>query len=125
MCSYTIESYNSSEGIFGEISEMDVENLAKSLKCRKAPGYDGIMNAHLTFGGHNLLRGIAKLFQLIVECIPKLFNVGIIIPVPKGDKNRTRQDNYHGISVISLMTCFAKLFEKWMLSKIVRTPGKR
>ena len=41
--------------------------------------------------------------------------MGIIIPIPKWDKDRTRQDNYRGIS---LMTGFAKLFEKWMSSKL-------
>ena len=40
--------------------------------------------------------------------------MGIIIPIPKGDDDRTRQDNHCGIS---LMTGFAKLFEKWLLSK--------
>ena len=41
--------------------------------------------------------------------------MGIIIPIPKGDDDRTRQDNHCGIS---LMTGFAKLFEKWLLSKL-------
>ena len=38
-------------------------------------------------------RCITKLFQLVVkfEYIPKLFKVGIIIPIPKGDEDRTRQ----------------------------------
>ena len=66
-------------------------------------------------------RCITKLFQLLVkfEYIPKLFKVGIIIPIPKGDEDRTRQGNYCGIS---LMTGFAKLFEKWLLSKLEPWP---
>ena len=41
-----------------------------------------------------------KLFSIIVkyECIPKMFKIGVIIPIPKGDKDKTRQDNYSNLN---------------------------
>ena len=111
------ESYRSNESLLEQVSEKEIDILVAALKSKKAPGYDGITNEHVKYGGYNLRRCITKLFSMIVkyEYVPKLFKTGIIVPIPKGDKNRTKQDNYRGIT---LLPVFAKLFEKWIMLRL-------
>ena len=60
---------------------------------------------------------IVKLFNLFVkfEYIPDNFKLGIIVPVPKGNKPLTNQDNYRGIT---LQPVFCKIFEKCIMARL-------
>jgi len=113
----TIGSYNNDEHLLLNITEGEIETIVTKLANRKAPGYDGVTNEHIKYGSSKLITYLTKLFSLIVkyEYIPSLFKVGIIVPIPKGDKDRTRQDSYRGIT---LMSVIAKIFEKWVLYRI-------
>lgn len=111
------ESYESNENLLSHVSQKEIDIIIKNLKCKKSPGHDRITNEHLKYGGDVLCQCIVKLFQLIAkyEYIPQNFKKGVIIPIPKGDKNRTIQDNYRGITLIPAL---AKLFEKWIMLKV-------
>ena len=93
------ESYGTNENLIHDVTAEELNKIIKVLKCEKSP------------------KCLAKLFSWIVKyvCIPEAFKVGIIIPIPKGDKNRTKQDNYRGITLIPDI---AQLFEKWIMSRI-------
>ena len=52
--------------------------------------------------------------MLKFEVIPDHFKKGVIVPIPKGTKNRSDHDNYRGITLTS---CFSKIFEKLLLKR--------
>ncbi len=60
---------------------------------------------------------IKYLFTLVVkyESLPSCFKIGIIVSIPKGDKDRCKQNNYRGIT---LMPAIAKLFEKIIMNRV-------
>ena len=75
---------------------------------------------HVKYGGKRLIKCLKRLFSLILlhEYIPLHFKQGIIVPVPKGNKNKSLQDNYRGITLISVLAkvfekCFMKRLESW------------
>ena len=90
--------------------------MCKSLKCGKAPGWDRITPEHVKYGGDLLMRCLTSLFNIIIvtEVVPTHFKKGVIIPIPKGTKDRCKQDNYRGITLSSV---FAKVFEKVILER--------
>ena len=111
------ESYESSENIISDISVTEVEEIICRLKDSKAPGADCITNEHVKYGGKLLAVYITRLFEMIIrfEYVPRMFKIGIIIPIPKGDKNRWYMDNYRGITLTSIL---AKMFEKFIVGRI-------
>jgi len=113
----SIESYKTDENILADIKYDEIEKIVCRLADRKAPGFDGITNEHIRHGGTKLIECLTNLFEMIVryECVPKMFKIGIIIPIPKNEKDRTIQDNYRGITLMPVM---AKLLEKWMMNRI-------
>ena len=116
--SMELESLMSDENLlYPNITEDEFNVILKSLKNGKAPGWDCITAEHIKYGGNRLHKCICLLFKLIIkyECIPVYFKLGIIVPIPKGTKCLTNQDNYRGITLIPV---FAKLFEKWIMSRV-------
>ena len=68
---------------------------------KKAPGWDTVTAEHIKFGGAKLVTCITLLCNIITknEYIPHYFKLGIIVPIPKGNKNRLLQDNHRGITL--------------------------
>lgn len=88
-----------------------------SLKRKKAPGPDGVLNEHVLYGGQPLLQLLLILFNMIIdhESVPKRWKESIIIPLYKGTgKCKTEPKSYRPISLIP---CFSKLFEKIILNR--------
>jgi hypothetical protein len=50
-----------------------------------------------------------------IEHIPTQLKCGVIVPIPKGDKDRSLQDNYRGITLLPILS---RLYEKVLLGKI-------
>ena len=96
----------------------DIENICSTLKTKKAPGYDGIAAEHFKFAGPKCMEIVAKIFNSIcvIERAPIQFKRGVLIPIPKGDKDRSLQDNHRGITLLQTMR---KMFEKGLLKKNV------
>jgi hypothetical protein len=99
------------------ITHDEVNELCKALKRKKAPGWDGITSEHIQHGGNYLVKCLTWLFNRITEneYIPSYFKKGIIIPIPKGTKDRSCQDNYRGITLIPVI---AKMYEKCIMNRV-------
>ena len=109
--------FNDDECMKSPITVNEVRNICNSLKCKKAPGWDGVTSEQLHYGGENLLKCLTWLFNKITlyEFIPCHFKRGIIIPIPKGNKDKQFQDNYRGITLIPVL---AKLYEKCIMKRL-------
>ena len=73
---------------------------------------------HLTYGGELLKLHLTALFNAIVSeaYIPKAFQLGMVIPIPKGhNKDLSVPINHRGITILSNIS---KVFEKLLLLKI-------
>ena len=106
------ESHSCIDIILGtDIDKYEVNRVINELKMKKAPGFDQITSEHIKYGGERLVTCLTKLFNIINqhEYIPTDFKIGIIIPIPKGSKNRLYQDNHRGIT---LLPTIAKMYEK-------------
>ena len=107
------------------LTEETVGLLAHAMKKNKAAGIDGIQPEHLKYAGPICLKALTILFNSITrtQFIPPQFKIGVIIPIPKGDKDKALQNNYRGITLQPLIS---KLYEKSILQKLrswVRSEG--
>ncbi len=52
-----------------------------------------------------------RIFKILVriEYVPMHFRIGLLVPIPKGTKDKCKQDNYRGLTLISVL---GKIFEK-------------
>ena len=100
-----------------QISVNEVKQVIKGLKTKKAPGIDNIQAECYKYGGKCFIECITKLFNLLcnVEYVPSQFKKGVIIPIPKGDKDKSLKDNYRGITLLPVMS---KIFEKCIIVRI-------
>ena len=107
-------SYDNDDNILSdEFAEDEIAQACKILKSGKAPGWDKITSEHIKYGGQRLV-----IFFVITinEYIPLHFKRGLIVAIPKGDKNQLYQDNYRGITLISVI---AKLYEKCTMHRVM------
>ena len=97
----------------------DVIAICKDLKCKKAPGYDCIVAEHYKYAGPECIKVITHIFNGICESehIPYQFKRGVVVPIPKGDKDKSSQDNHRGITLLQTMR---KIFEKGLLKKKIK-----
>ena len=96
------------------ITEEEVTQAIKNLKCGKASGTDGILAEMLKASATNSTLFLVRLFNCIFESgiYPEEWSKGIIIPLyKKGNPNVT--DNYRGISLISIVCkCYTSILNK-------------
>ena len=87
-----------------------------SWNCRKVPGWDKITAEHLTYCGPIATAAITWLINSItgIEKFPRYFKKGLIVPIPKSNKDCTIRDNNRGITVLPI---FYKLFENVLLER--------
>lgn len=99
------------------VTDEELNRVIKSLKKRKSPGIDDILNEHVIYGGPSLSNALVTLLNTILRCenIPKQWKTGIIIPLYKG-RGKSKSDPY-SYRPITLLTCFNKLFEKVILDR--------
>ncbi|MCG7875093.1 MAG: reverse transcriptase family protein [Candidatus Thiodiazotropha endolucinida] len=90
------------------ITEAEVQNVIRSLKRGKSPGFDGILNDFFLDTTTFISPYLVKIYNKIFDSgtYPESWCKGLIVPIhKKGDKNDT--NNYRGIMLISTI---AKLF---------------
>ena len=92
----------------------------KSLKLNKAPGWDNVTAEDIIHGGEKLWKYLLRLYNSMsaTEYIPKHFRTGLLVPIPKGTKDKTNQDNHRGITLLVVMAtfdekCFTARFLRW------------
>ena len=100
-----------------QFTEDEVGKFLKKMKVRKAPGYDGIQAEHIKYGGQSCLLALTKIYNSITytEHVPMQFKIGIMLPIPKGDKDKYIQDNNRGITLLSSI---AKLYESAYVGRL-------
>jgi hypothetical protein len=94
-----------------------VELAMKKINNGKAPDGHGIQTEHIRKAGVAILKPLAHLFNLIMlnRRVPDEFKKGVVIPIPKKDKNQLIQENYRGIT----LTCtIGKVFENVLLGRM-------
>ena len=100
------------------IDVTDIEKVFKTLKNKKAIGFDNIANEHLKYGGNCLKWHMMNLFNLVSTnyYTPKSWKSSLIVPLFKaGSKCKDNPNSYRGIS---LAPCIGKVFDKIIESKL-------
>ena len=100
----------------GPVSYKEVYNLISKLKNRKAPGLDQVTSEHIKYSGKMMKNAIAWIFNGLIklEFIPVSFKRGVIIPIPKINKDTSIKGNNRGITLLPMLY---KLFEKLALDR--------
>ena len=111
-------------------SESELAQCVKSLKKKKASGWDRISSEHIKYGGDSLHNCILYVFNCMrkLECIPKSLNKGVLVPLPKGDKDPMIRENNRGITLLPVLNKLYQCLLKVRMgddieSKIVSVQG--
>ena len=113
------------DDIMGEPFNLgELSGAIKTLKLNKAPGWDNVTAEDIIYGGEKLWCTLLRIYNCITSCehIPKHFRIGLLVPIPKGTKDRTNQDNHRGLTLITAMAklyekCFTARFLSWVKEK--------
>ncbi len=105
-----------SEILSNPITMEEVKGVCRKLKVGKAPGPDGIQAEHLKYAGPIAHKYLARLFCLMTqaEWRPDSMRRGMIVPIPKGNKDPTLPDNNRGITLRSVL---GKTYDKILLMR--------
>ena len=97
----------------------EISVCISELGCKKATGFDEISAEHLKYGGKMLHNCIMVIMNSMLYCerIPNSFKKGIIIPIPKKDKDSSVRENNRGITLLPTMY---KLYQNLLKNDIVR-----
>ena len=97
----------------------ELNSIISSLKSMKAPGWDGVQNEHVIYGGSALKRVMLKLFNsiLLLEAVPDSWKKGLIIPIYKG--HRKNRSNINSYRPVTLLNTFYKMYERILQNRIL------
>ena len=100
----------------GKIESSEVSSLIKKLKRNKAAGWDRITAEELIHAGPLSISSLTWLFNSIVNqsSIPIALKKGLLVPIPKPEKDSSIKDNNRGITLLPL---FYKLLEKMIIER--------
>ena len=111
-----VDFFNNMETILkSELTVKEIETVVKGLKNKK--GLDNIPAECFKQDGKVFLQCLAMLYNLIIsaEYVPLQFKRGMIVPILKGDKDKTIKDSYRGITLLPVI---AKVFEKCVIIRL-------
>jgi exonuclease III len=94
--------------------------LKKKLSC----GIDQLCGMHLVHGSINLLHHLGLLFQTIFNCglVPDVFCAGVVTPVVKKGKDKSKCSSYRPITVSSVMCKLLELIVIDEITEVCSTP---
>ena len=100
----------------GTITIDEIKACISKLRNKKAPGWDFITSEHLKNAGPIFTAALSWMLNTCVvnSYIPKYLKRGLLVPIPKANKDVSIKDNNRGIT---LMPVFYKLFEKLMIER--------
>ena len=83
----------------------EVNSIIAKLKCRTAPGWDNITAEHLKYSGPICRRILTWILNSVHDTVymPVHFRKGVIVPIPKSDKDRCSKENYRGITLLPVL----------------------
>ena len=113
----TASSDNNDSILLHSINSIEIESVIKGLKNNKAPGFDNIPAECYKHAGKYFIRLLTMLFNMLItsEYVPLQFKRGVIIPIPKGEKDKSLKDNYRGITLLPVLS---KIFEKCIIVRV-------
>lgn len=100
------KSYNERPQMFNvAFSVSELSECLKSIKKKKAPGWDGITAEHILYGGKTLHDCLLKVFNIMLslELMPSCLKKGVLISIPKGGKDSTIRENNRGITLLPIL----------------------
>ena len=99
------------------ILEDEIIAAVKKLKNGKAPGYDNIVNEHISSSLHILLPVYTQFFNIIFDSgfVPEEWLVGVIKPIYKNKGDPSQPENYRPITLLS---CLGKLFTRILNNRL-------
>lgn len=100
----------------GKINSSEVSAMIKKLKRNKAAGWDRITAEELQYAGPLCVSSVTWMLNSIVDqtSIPVALKKGLLVPIPKAEKDSSIKDNNRGITLLSL---FYKLLEKMIIER--------
>ena len=100
----------------GPISPGEIKSIIMKMKLRKAPGWDDITVEHIRNAGHVVIKILTWVINGLVHFshIPQHFKQGLLVPIPKPNKDSYVKDNNRGITLVPVLY---KLFEKIMMNR--------
>jgi hypothetical protein len=101
-----------------------VQEVIKGLKVGKAPGPNGVPNRALRHLPKRAITSIAKLLNAVLcrQYFPPAWKHACVISILKSGKDPTLPSSYRPIS---LFQTFGKLFEKILLTRVLREVNER
>ena len=111
-------SHNFDQLSNAEITVEELNSIVSKLKKLKAPGWDGIQNEHIIYGGDVLKKVLLKLMNSVMtlESVPDSWKKGLIVPIYKGQrKSRSDINNYRPVT---LLTVSYKIYERILQNRI-------
>jgi endonuclease/exonuclease/phosphatase family metal-dependent hydrolase len=102
-------------------SEEEVGQIIAKLNTGKAPDNCGITAEHLKYAGKSLLPTITKIMNTILrtKIVPRTMKEGVLTPIEKKGKDKTKADGYRGITVLSVLEKTLENIFTSRLNKIV------
>ena len=96
----------------------EIEAAIKQLKCKKAPGPDGVTNDMIKHLGPAARKTLLELFSESGKngTVPALWKKATIIPVHKEGKDKKDPNSYRPISLLS---CLGKLLERVINRRLI------
>ena len=89
----------------GPVTIEEIQNEIRNMKTRKAPGWDMVTSENLKHGGPTTISTVTWVINKIVrnESIPQHLKRGLMIPIPKPNKDKAIKDNNRGITLITVL----------------------
>jgi hypothetical protein len=96
----------------------ELEEAIRALKCKKAPGPDGISNDMIKHFGNTAKHALLKLFNLSWRsgAVPSSWKRAHVIPIHKKGKDKRDPASYRPISLLS---CLGKLMERILNRRLI------
>ena len=96
----------------------EIEAATKQLKCKKAPGPDGITNDLIKHLGPAAKKTLLELFNESWKngTVPALWKKATIIPISRKGKDKKDPNSYRPISLLS---CLGKLLEQVINRRLI------
>ena len=99
----------SDEFLNSVICEDDIIEAVRKIKNGKSPGFDSILNEHISSTLSIFMPVYLKFFNIIYESgfVPEEWLIGLVKPIYKNKGDPTKPDNYRPITLLS---CLGKVF---------------
>lgn len=103
--------------IMGPVTPNELKSFFPTLKCKKAPGQDGLVNKAIKHLPDPILEDIAQMFNNCLQTcyFPSDWKKGSTIMIPKPNKQPSDPASYRPIT---LLPALGKLFEKILAARL-------